>query len=81
MALTAEQTLSDCTAQLYNKGFRAFVIWSADDIQIIREDWTIEQCQEWLDTNESIIQDRSIEHGWEVIESIINNTDYSNESD
>lgn len=72
MALTKEQTLRDCVASLRAKGYCAIVMWTAEDIQMLREDWTIEQCEDWLDSNESNIQDSLIEYGWELIEERLN---------
>lgn len=49
----------------------AAVAWTAEDIEILRPHWTIEQCEEWLGQNEKYIRDRLIELGWEVIECML----------
>jgi hypothetical protein len=49
----------------------ATVTWTAEDVQTLRPNWTLEQCAEWLDSNERYIQDRLVELGWEVIESLL----------
>jgi hypothetical protein len=49
----------------------AAVVWSPEDIQTLRPDWTTEQCSEWLADNERYIQSRLIELGWEVIETLL----------
>jgi hypothetical protein len=49
----------------------AQVTWCAEDIQTIRPEWTDEQAEEWLASNEKYIQSRMIEVGWEVIETLI----------
>jgi hypothetical protein len=49
----------------------AQVTWCAGDIQTIRPDWTDEQAEDWLASNEKYIQSRMIEVGWEVIETLI----------
>ncbi len=49
----------------------ATVTWTAEDVQTLRPNWTLEKCAEWLDSNERYIQDRLVELGWEVIESLL----------
>lgn len=54
------------TANQYAK-----VVWTAEDIQTLRPDWTLERCEEWLESNQRYIQDRLVELGWEVIETLL----------
>lgn len=49
----------------------ATVSWCAEDIQTLRPDWTTEQAEEWLLTNQRYIRDRLVELGWEVIETLL----------
>lgn len=49
----------------------ATVSWTAEDIQTLRPDWTPDQCEEWLESNQRYIQDRLVELGWEVIETLL----------
>lgn len=49
----------------------AKVEWTADDIKTLREDWTTEQAEEFLQNNQRRIQDRLVELGWEVIETLL----------
>jgi hypothetical protein len=49
----------------------AKVEWSPTDILTLRPRWTPEKCSEWLERNERYIQDRLVELGWEVIESLL----------
>lgn len=49
----------------------AKVEWTAEDVQTLRPDWTDDQCEEWLMANQKYIQDRLVELGWEVIESLL----------
>ena len=49
----------------------AKVVWTAEDIQTLRPDWTLERCEEWLESNQRYIQDRLVELGWEVIETLL----------
>lgn len=49
----------------------ATVTWTAEDVQTLRPNWTLEKCAEWLDSNERYVQDRLVELGWEVIESLL----------
>ena len=47
------------------------ITWRAEDVQTLKEDWTLAECQEWLNVNGKYIVDRSIEIGWEVIDSLL----------
>ena len=49
----------------------AKVEWTADDILTLRPEWTKEQAEEFLEMNEKHIQNRLVELGWEVIESML----------
>ena len=49
----------------------ATVTWTAEDVQSLRPDWTTDKCEEFLEDNERRIQDRLIEIGWEVIETLL----------
>jgi hypothetical protein len=49
----------------------AKVEWTAEDIKTLREDWTTEQAEEFLQNNQRRIQDRLVELGWDVIETLI----------
>ena len=51
----------------------ARVVWTAEDILTLRPEWTEEKAEEWLAQNERCVQDRSIELGWEVIETLLDN--------
>jgi len=48
------------------------ITWRAEDVQTVKEDWTLSECQDWLNVNGKYIVDRSIEIGWEVIEELTN---------
>ena len=49
----------------------AKVVWTANDIFSLKPDWTDEQAEEWLECNQKYIQERMVELGWEVIESLL----------
>ena len=49
----------------------AKVVWTPDDIQTLRPEWTIARCEEFLSDSEGSIQDRTVELGWEVIECLL----------
>jgi hypothetical protein len=48
------------------------ITWRAEDVQTLKEDWTLLECRDWLNVNGKYIVDRSIEIGWEVIEELTN---------
>jgi hypothetical protein len=45
--------------------------WSWEDVQSLRPDWSQEKCDEMLDTIAKGLHDRSIELGWEIMETLI----------
>lgn len=49
----------------------AKVEWTVDDVLTLRPEWTREKAEEFLDINEKHIQNRIVELGWEVIESML----------
>lgn len=49
----------------------ATVTWTAEDVQTLRPSWTTEKSEEFLENNARRIQDRLIELGWEVIETLL----------
>ena len=49
----------------------AQIAWTAEDVLTLRPDWTTEQAEDFLCDNESRIQDRTIEIGWEVLEDLL----------
>lgn len=48
--------------------------WSAEDVQAIREDWTLEQCEEALSNIQNRVRDRLCELGWDVLETLLPET-------
>jgi hypothetical protein len=57
----------------------AEVRWQAEDIQTLREDWTVGQCEAFLREVETDIQDATIERGWESIDALLDT--YEEESE
>jgi hypothetical protein len=53
------------------KRYWAEVRWQAEDIQTLREDWTVGQCEAFLRVVETDIQDATIERGWESIDELL----------
>jgi hypothetical protein len=49
----------------------ATVTWTAEDVQTLRPAWTTEQCEDFLADNDRRIQERMIEVGWGVIETLL----------
>jgi len=54
-------------AQQYAK-----VVWTVGDVQALQSEWSDEQAKEWLENNQKYIQERLVELGWEVMESLMN---------
>lgn len=49
----------------------AVVKWRIADIKELRPNWTDEKCIAFLEEIESNLQDRMIERGWDVIDTLI----------
>lgn len=45
--------------------------WLADDVQQLRPDLTLEECEALLDRVGRHLADRSIEVGWEILETLL----------
>ena len=48
----------------------AEVSWMASDVHSLKPSWSMEKCEEWLETNQKYIQERLVEVGFEVIEDL-----------
>ena len=55
----------------------ASVSWRIEDVQDLREDWSDEDCADFLEQNEDVIQQVMIQRGWEAIEDLLLNFDPS----
>lgn len=49
----------------------AELAWTAHDVKTLADKWTLEQCEEWLASNDHHIRDRLCELGWNVIENLL----------
>ena len=49
----------------------ASVTWRAEDVSMIKPNWSMPKCEEWLQDNERHIADRLIELGWEVLDVLV----------
>ncbi len=45
--------------------------WVAEDIQQLRPDWSLEDCEAVLEKFGRALTDRSIEVGWEILEVLL----------
>jgi hypothetical protein len=54
-----------------NEDEMVVIRWSWQDVQSLRPDWSQEKCDEVLGTIAKGLHDRSIELGWEVMETLI----------
>jgi hypothetical protein len=49
----------------------AVIVWLPEDVLTLRPEWSDEQAVEFLDNNSKHLVDRSIEYGWQVMESLL----------
>jgi hypothetical protein len=45
--------------------------WSGGDIQSLRPEWSIDKCNEFIDSNSDIFKELSISHGWDIWSSLL----------
>jgi hypothetical protein len=53
------------------------ITWQAEDIQTLRPHWTVEQCENFLDTYFYKMQDGMISEGWNIIDYFLDSFDPS----
>ena len=46
----------------------AEVSWTAEDMQVVRPDWSIEQCNYVLNRSEDALRTVMVEQGWKILE-------------
>jgi len=49
----------------------ASVTWDAEDVKVLRPEWSTEQAENFLARNQSHIQDRLVELGWSVMQDLL----------
>jgi hypothetical protein len=49
----------------------AGVTWRAEDVSMIKPNWSMPKCEEWLQDNEEHIAERLTELGWEVLDAFL----------
>lgn len=54
-----------------NKPIEVVIKWAPGDVETLRPDWSLEQCEEALENMAKHLKDRSIELGWEIMEELL----------
>lgn len=49
----------------------ATINWCGLDVKQLRPDWTDERCMDTLDSIARYLEDRSIEEGWNILETLL----------
>lgn len=47
------------------------ITWVPEDIKTLRPKWSLNKCERALEEIAKVLQDRSIEEGWNIIDSIL----------
>lgn len=47
------------------------IAWRAEDINCLREDWSDEKCQSWLNENSEAIIGACVKSGFDAIETLL----------
>ena len=61
--------------------YYATINWCPADVKAIREDWSDEKCMEMLEKVGGWLEERSIEIGWEILETLLDMEDDGEEDD
>jgi hypothetical protein len=51
--------------------YYAMTRWAAADVKSIKPRWSLTKCEQWLSDNERHMENRLVELGWEVMESLL----------
>ncbi len=54
----------------------AKVEWTAEDIQILQSNWSVEQCERWLAANAERIESSVTQYGWGIISMLLEEKDH-----
>ena len=66
-ALVDSKKYSDAINTLQRQGHHCIMMWTAEDVNSIKVNWSREECEQWLLEREDDIVGRMIEFGWEYI--------------
>jgi hypothetical protein len=67
-----EQTKDEPPVDIYQRDPKlCYIVWCWEDVKTLRENWSDEDCQLWLEGNGGYLKDRSIELGWDVMEDLL----------
>lgn len=45
--------------------------WSAEDIQSLRPSWTLEECEQFIQSKSESFRQASISSGWDIWETLL----------
>jgi len=67
MNIEESNKFKDAIKTLEQLGHHCIIMWTPEDVNTIKVNWSREECEEWLLQHEGDIAYRMIEHGWEYI--------------
>jgi G:T-mismatch repair DNA endonuclease (very short patch repair protein) len=67
MNIEESNKFKDAIKTLEQLGHHCIIMWTAEDVNTIKVNWSREECEEWLIEHADDIAYRMIEHGWEYI--------------
>ena len=47
------------------------VRWHAEDVLELKPEWTLDQCQAFLEKNKRALTDSFVETGWQVLQAVV----------
>ena len=50
---------------------QAMVVWSWQDVQSIKTDWTQEECEVFMTDYRHDLEDRLVEEGWNIMRDLL----------
>jgi predicted fused transcriptional regulator/phosphomethylpyrimidine kinase len=64
------RSVNAMTDELRDRGY-AVIVWQPEDVKAVRGGWSMERCVVELARIVDDIQDRSVERGWDVLETLL----------
>lgn len=66
-----KKSYSDMTLRELRDNGYCVIVWTPDDVQTLRSDWSLDECALALDKIDKHLVDRSIEFGWDVMDILL----------
>ena len=59
-----------------SESYKVMITWTSEDIKKLKPNWSLEKCEDFLETVGSDLEDSSISHGWDFLEMMLKEGDF-----